>query len=374
MSNTEPSETGGAELRLLAGVRREHAVPDPDTIDRLRHAVLNATRHGAAPARGARRPWRIAIPVGATAFGLAALLAAGAFLTGGGVDGPPSRATATDGTSAIGDSADAHRVMTLVAQTAQTQPRLAAAPGQYIYRQTRSTEFEAHTAGAETVNFFEEVRDQVWLDPSKGLAPVRMLSTRGLNRRPATPKDAEVAARIKFDLNAPPTTDDSDHPIHGGGRQEKPRPSAGSMRNPTPQYLDGLPTEPAKLLALIRQQASSESSKGSTDKMAFDMIIALIQWGDPVLSPELRAALYQAVPMMPGVRRVDGQTDLAGRAGVSIGFAEGNVRQELILDPTSFRPFGARVVLLAADDGVPAGAISTSTFDFKVVTGTDQTS
>ncbi|MEU7876331.1 CU044_5270 family protein [Dactylosporangium sp. NPDC049140] len=365
---------------VLAGIRRQHAVPDRAAVDRMRHIVLNASQHGKSRSGPAwRRPWRIAIPVAVTAVVVAVLLGAGSLFA----DGPgrtPSPAigaragTSATGRAAIGDAADAKLVMTLAAQTVQTEPSLNAGPGQYVYRQTRSVSLGQYTFQEGVVNVFEEQSHQAWLDPSKGLAVVRIISTNGLNRRAASAKDATLAAQVGFDLKAPPTTSDTDHPDPHGKGETTPAPTAPSLRYPTPQYLDGLPTDPAKLLEAIRREAKAEGNpKWSTDKTAFDMISDLVSWGDPLLKPQLRAALYRAVALMPGATRVPGQVDLAGRQGVAVGFAEGNTREEVIIDPSSLHPIGTRDVVLKATDGGPAGPISTTTFDFKIVKGSGET-
>lgn len=77
---------------------------------------------------------------------------------------------------------------------------------------------------------------------------------------------------------------------------------------------------------------------------------------------------------MPDVRRVAGQVDLAGRRGIAVGLAKGGERGELILDPKTLHPIGTRTVRLAPADGVPAGTVELSTFDFAVVDKVGETS
>jgi hypothetical protein len=384
MSNNEPSQSGGPELRLLADLRRQHAEPDAPTVDRLRHVVLNATRPdatrpGPASAHRNRRPWRIAIPVASTAFAAAAVLGAGAILTDHPGDRPAPRAgTGTTGTGSplVGDAADAKLVMTLAARTTQSTPRLTAGPGQYVYRQTTSTDLSSYSYPVGDVNVFASQQRQDWLDPRRGLADVRYISTDAIVG-PVTARDADLAATVGLDLHAAPKTTDSDHQDQSG----KPgngtaAPQPPSLRNPTQQYLDGLPTDPAKLLATIRREAKAEdNSKWSTGKTAFGMVSDLIAWGDPMLSPELRAGLYRALAMMPGVTRVPGTSELRnGAKGVAVGFAEGGTREEIIFDPTTLRPLGTRDVALRATGGVPAGTVvSVTYFDFRIVDGVGRT-
>jgi hypothetical protein len=76
-----------------------------------------------------------------------------------------------------------------------------------------------------------------------------------------------------------------------------------------------------------------------------------------LLSPELRAALYQALAMVPGVERIPCTVDLAGRPGVAIAHTAQGMRTELVIDPASARMLGFRMVRVTQADGVPAGTV-----------------
>jgi hypothetical protein len=315
--------------------------------------------------------------VAAAAVAITALLGAHVLSTDHSGGRPASRASGGIGgsESPLVEDGDVTGVMALAAQATLTTPRLTAGPGQYIYRQTRSTDVGAYTLPAGVVNVFSSQRRQDWLDPQMGLADVRRISTGGIVG-PVTAQDAALAAKVGFDLHPAPRTVDSADPDPSGKGTAKPPPTARGLRNPTPGYLDSLPTDPAKLLAVIRQQAKSESSSTwSTDKTAFDLIGDLIAWGDPLLSPHLRAAVYRALALMPAVKRAPGQIELDdGRTAVVIGFTEGNTREEIMFDPTSLHPLGTRDIALKAADGVPAGTVlSVVYFDFKIVNGVGRT-
>lgn len=106
------------------------------------------------------------------------------------------------------------------------------------------------------------------------------------------------------------------------------------LRHPTPEYLAGLPTDPAQLLALLRRTAKAEgNTKWSTDKIVFQIVGDLFAQADPILPAALRAGLYRALALIPGIQRIAGQTDFGGRRGVAVGFAEGGQRQDILLDP-----------------------------------------
>ena len=60
----------------------------------------------------------------------------------------------------------------------------------------------------------------------------------------------------------------------------------------------------------------------------------------------LRAALYKAAALIPGVSVTDDQAALDGQSRVAIGRVEGalNVRQDITIDPTTGQLIGEREV------------------------------
>jgi hypothetical protein len=368
-NDTEPG-TYAPELRLLADLRRRHAVPDGDAADRMRHVILHATTyHSVIDGRGSRTvrpPRRRRVLVGAAAAAVALSGALGvAAVASHRPDGtaPVVAGDRHTGMPAIGDHDNARLVLALAARTTQTEPAASIRPGQYVYRKTTELAVATYSFGDKNVNVYEEQRHEMWLDPRHGLQPVRIVQTTGLNRKPVTPADAALAAQVGFDLNAPPVTSDSDKPVKGGPGIPAPAAQPPSLRYPTPEYLAGLTTDPARLLALLRRAAKAEgNTKWSTDKIAFQIVGDLFEQGDPIIPAALRAGLYRAIALMPGIQRIEGQTDFGGRRGVAIGFAEGGQRQDILLDPTTLHPIGNRLVRVPA-----AGVESWSAFTFTIV-------
>jgi hypothetical protein len=118
-----------------------------------------------------------------------------------------------------------------------------------------------------------------------------------------------------------------------------------------------VPTDPDGLLAAIYQRvehpdpACPAGSVGdNVQDRAFKLINAMLQTVQPA---EVRAALYQALPKIPGVTVVQGATDAAGRRGVAFARAASieepgssdRFRLEVILDPNTYRYLGARYVV-----------------------------
>ena len=127
----------------------------------------------------------------------------------------------------------------------------------------------------------------------------------------------------------------------------------------TPASLATLPRDPQKLLA--HWYAVDPGSGVSNDGKTFNLIVDVLTTG--FVPADLRAALYEAAALIPGVGVTEHDATLDGRNGVSIGRTEtkSSVRRDVIIDPTNGLVIGRRMVLLAGDDGYPAGTAIEST-------------
>jgi hypothetical protein len=81
------------------------------------------------------------------------------------------------------------------------------------------------------------------------------------------------------------------------------------------------------------------------------------------LPPPLRAALYQVLTRLDGVKLTGATTDLAGRRAVSVAIDLDqplHERDELLLDPATGRLLGARSVLTREVPGwrIPVGTVT----------------
>jgi hypothetical protein len=119
-----------------------------------------------------------------------------------------------------------------------------------------------------------------------------------------------------------------------------------------------VPTDPDGLLAAVYQLVEDPDcvpSRGgfygdTVQDRAFHLIGALLQ---TVLPPEVRAALYRALPKIPGVTVAHDATDAAGRRGVAFTRAASievpgssdRFRMEIILDRDTYRYLGGRYIV-----------------------------
>lgn len=131
--------------------------------------------------------------------------------------------------------------------------------------------------------------------------------------------------------------------------------------------MSAFPRDPYRLLNSIYKQTLGKGQ--SVDGEALVFIADLLRTG--IVPADLRAALYKAAAMIPGVAITEGQANLNGRTGVAIGHTDssGIGRKEIIIDPKTGQLIGEREVLNQAYQVIPAGtaiawtAIETSVSD-----------
>lgn len=119
------------------------------------------------------------------------------------------------------------------------------------------------------------------------------------------------------------------------------------------QQLIDLPTDTSALQRWIEARATTAGP--STDAEAFTIVGDLLR--DSPAPPQLRAALFRVVARLPGVVLVGPTSDQIGRAGVAVGYVNGNERDDLIFDPASGSLLGERTVSVGSSAGAPAGTI-----------------
>ena len=133
---------------------------------------------------------------------------------------------------------------------------------------------------------------------------------------------------------------------------------------PTSAWLATLPRDPGALLERLYADAPKAKPGSTLDRYDF----AFMAVGDVLRSglvpADLRAALYQAAAMIPGIMLIDSTANLDGRRGVAIGRvqADGQLRHDIIFDSAAGQLIGERdVVVRKYAPHVPVGTTVAST-------------
>ncbi|MBE1486311.1 CU044_5270 family protein [Plantactinospora soyae] len=386
------------EVRMIRDVLGKAPAPSAEAVARARAALLVqartdsaatrtgdvATRTGDVVAQGRRRAaavrtrpagrshrlgarwWHWSLGGLGISAAVAAALVVPAILGPSTGPGDPDRGGVAS--LPIGDGDDAGTVLRLAAANARLDPAVEVRPGQFIYRVIAEGSLSVIgdvKADGPVARIWVVRRHEMWYTV-EGLRSAQLRITEGASRTPLTPADAEAARKLGYDLTAPPRVEE-----HGPAPDYQPPADCescpavrdpGELYRPTPAYLASLPTDPARLLDTLRQ-AVGDQNKHSADQQVFTAVLDLLQEAAPIMPPKVRAALYQAVALIPGVERVDGRVDLAGRQGVAIGrdgesTGDETKREELVFDTAGRELLGFRTVQIRTARGIPAGTVA----------------
>lgn len=326
------------ELTLLRRARSD-AQPSPAALNRGRAALLE---RAASPATTAERPphrarRRLAIgglsTIGAAALAGALVMTDIVGLTGWRGSADPAAAAALSEASA--------------AAIAATDPVLA--PGQFLEVRTRAENIAHVDLGEGTTPFAISTDDTLYrpADPADDWVWVRGPQTVAQTFGAASAATAAEWTQMMTEENSFETGDLLRAPagtFYGG--------AAGAGYDD----LTALPRDPYRLLNYIYRATLGAGPSPDTEALVF--IADRLRIGN--VPADLRAAMYQAAAMIPGVEFLDDQVTLDGRTGVAIGREEQawGSRVEIIVDPKTGTFIGEREILVKDQDGLPAGTVT----------------
>ncbi|HEY3507370.1 MAG TPA: CU044_5270 family protein [Actinocatenispora sp.] len=359
------------EMDTVARLRADLPDPDPDVLTDARTQLLR--RMSATPPKR-RFGWR---PVLARRLAIgvatAAAVAVGAGVVVAVTDGPagPSHGR-PDAASPASLPADAASALTLAADhTTRTGDPVVGA-GQYTHV-TQDLWQGEYVAG---VSFLARMRMEVWVPASSG-GVWWWRETDGLGTRFDRAADERKVRAAHPDFFRRKVSVSSGH----DGAQDRapagqPRPAGNSGTGwafPTPAFLARQPRDPKKLLAAIEAaQEDSSRTKADLPTLAFLSIAQTMSSG--FVPADLRAALYRAARLVPGITLESTASDINGRKGISIGrlLPYGYLRQEILFDPKTGQFLGERQVVVRStydDAHRPVGSAYASTAVTVDVTG-----
>jgi hypothetical protein len=205
-------------------------------------------------------------------------------------------------------------------------------PGQFRYVRTETT----MRSGTERCAYTQRDIDEIW-----------------------TPSDPEAEwllrrdyGRIAWDTCQDPTSTTlprayqqeyrAKHGLFAVPGAEQPG-SPPSWYNPTPEFLAGLPRDPAAMFELIKQEYKSGTAEPG--KAYFQHATQLLSTS--VLPADLRATMYRAMTFIPGVTVTEQFATIDGRKGTAIGLdmgTRGDIRTDIVIDPRTGVLIGERTL------------------------------
>jgi hypothetical protein len=332
------------EMAELARFRATAAEPADDVLARVRTRLVAAVEGHPAqaePLTAARDPRRRLGRRVAAVAGLAAVLTAAVVA----VD------TVThDGRPLTGASASAAEKLNAAADRALRARDPVVRPGQYLY--TRTVEETTVTVLGDgrtgTVTYMHRNLYEVWR-PADWNGEWMLRRTDDAESHVLRPGDGKKLPGGR--LPAPTTTvlraPGGDFHHSGGSR-------TGSWQEPTPEFMAGLPRDPRQLLKRVYADSKDQGNDPQTE--AFVYVTDILRSG--VVPADLRAALFRAAALIPGMQVVDDAVNLDGRQGVAVArTGHAGIRTELVFDPGTGQVIGERQVATRplSDLRIPAG-------------------
>lgn len=218
---------------------------------------------------------------------------------------------------------EAIAALNALADTALSRPgdAITIADGQFVYTEADGWA-GSQRGGDPTMQIVFQPRD-IWHDP-QGMLPLKLLDGKvDMFGGPRSDRDAELA--------------------HDRARLAEVGPT---IYQPTPQWLDALPTDPAALLAQLRAGMPANST-WAADFSLWDMLGQLYSSTDVILSTPLRAALLRSFTRLDGL--TVGEVKVDDRSLVAIRSTQGDDANAILFDPQTGKAVGRQSLFLGAD-------------------------
>lgn len=319
--------------------------PTQEQIASMRTAVMERVAPTTAPFHVARKPHRVSgRRIGLVAAGAAAVAAAlvvtGVIVPSGDRSGATAQAA---------DFLNAAAITTIQTSDPVLQP------GQYLRIETHQA--SGVTDGTRELPMWQQTEVDVLYIPED---PTDVWV---LEQRPLRPTvffgDTEDIAMRGYDP-------ESTNPEYNGIIREAGGDFYGSK--PSSLGLEELPRDPEALRDHMYDEYVGGSA--SIDEDVWVRITDLLR--TRLVPADLRAAMYRALALIPGVTIIEKEATLDGRTGVALGRTEpergSTYRVEIIIDPATGLVIGDRDVTLVDQEEIPAGTdINWSTVETTVV-------
>ncbi|NUT95050.1 MAG: CU044_5270 family protein [Saccharothrix sp.] len=126
----------------------------------------------------------------------------------------------------------------------------------------------------------------------------------------------------------------------------------GGWQHPTAEWQASLPTDPDALFQRLQDDAP-DNSRGSAELLVY----AADALRSGLIRSDVRANIYKALAKVPGLEVTEKQANLGGRLGTALGIDDGDIRQDIIIDPETGQFIGERQVTTSDRDFLKAGTV-----------------
>ncbi|ONI88894.1 hypothetical protein ALI22I_18220 [Saccharothrix sp. ALI-22-I] len=338
------------ELDAALEVLNADVRTDEQVLSRARAALMITTESGenevttteerttAEPAIGERRPRRSGRRWLATAAGVGVLVA-GALIA----------QTVSFGGRA---PATAEAVQTLDRAAAQTIGAVdePVGPGQYRYIAMRTWGLETHDMGDKVFANLAENLIETWVPANEQDEWMLRRDTTDNNQWViGTEEEAKAAgaeagfASVEGEWRAKCGDFHSDVKCQ----------TEGNWQNPTAAWQASLPTDPDALFERLNADAP-DNDRGGLELLVY----AADALCSSLITKDVRANIYKALEKIPGLQVTEKQANLGGRIGIALGVDDGDVRQDIIIDPATGQFIGQRQVTTDDVNGFKAGTVT----------------
>ncbi|MGW6442170.1 CU044_5270 family protein [Lentzea sp. NPDC055074] len=269
-----------------------------------------------------------------------AAAAAVAVLTGTGLAASTVDLT---GTGTGGNSATAAEELVKAADLAGRVVERPVGPGQFRYVRTRYNGITIEDPVDTATN--TDMTNEEWIPADRRDEWMLRTGINSVRWLPGHEGDGEPRAGTSFKDGQEFRGKCGKYSYYAEGQPD--RCTAGDFHNPTPEFVASLPKDPRALLDRLR-----EDGGGGSDGGAMRQARAALQSGQ--YPAEVRANIFRALALLPGLVVTEKKANLDGKEGVALGIRFVDEFTEIIIDPDNGDFIGGRETVaedLPADRG-----------------------
>jgi hypothetical protein len=227
-------------------------------------------------------------------------------------------------------------------------------PGRYLYLESHEWNLVSAELGSTALYYLEESLTQTWVPHDRSEEWMRRSSITG-KRKWIQGSDADLAELGNLDRPMEELRARcGDFHLEQG---VEPCDGDGTWQEPTLAFVAALPTDPRELYDELVDALEDEDI--GVELAILDFVQDAINRG--LLPGELRASLYRALALMPGLRISDRDVNVDGRMGIALGAKGAGRVQELIIDPASGQFIGERETTTKGYGPISAGSVTSHT-------------